>query len=130
MSSKIIVQTGESVLAEADTILLVPHDAPTYPDRITGMVCGSEANAKHAYHALSQIALYDFEDRVLQVEEVAAGNPFTVRKDQRELALGNGLLILRTVAGTVRVLAHSGLNPRPLLVFANRHCTRWIRLDL
>jgi len=130
MGSRIVVQAGEDVLAEADTVLLVPHDAPTYPDRMTGMLCGSLAQSKHTYHALSQIALYDYEDRILPVEEVARGVPLTVRKDEGEHVLENGLVILRSQGGAVRVLAHSGLDPRRLLVFANRHCTRWIRLDL
>jgi len=130
MGAVIRIQEGERLLAEADAVILVPQEAPEYPDRLSGLVSGSGANEKHTYHALSQIALYDFQDRVLQVEEVPEGATLTVRLEDREGTLEAGLLVLRTLDGQIRAVAHRGLNVRSLLVFAHRHCTRWIRLDL
>ena len=76
------------------------------------------------------IALYDFEDRIIRMEEVPEGNTLTVRLGDRELSLERGLILFRTLEGNIRVAGHQDLNARRLLVFANRHCTRWIRLDI
>ena len=130
MQNEIEIWDGRNLIAKADAVLVAPHDAPLYPDRLTCLVSGSDANAKHTYHALSQIGLYDFEDKILQVEEIPRDRSLTVRLGDRENVLESGLILLRTLDGKIRSLAHAGLDARKLLVFTNRQCTRWIRLDI
>lgn len=124
------IRDNEDLLMEADTAILVPADGPEYPDRLTGCVAGSEAEAKHTYHALSQIALYDYEDKVLEVETILPGHPLRVCNKGRDLSLDQGLIIVRDRSGKIRILAHKSTSVYDLLKFAHRHCTRWIRLDI
>ncbi len=124
------IKDGENLLMKADTAILVPADSPDYPDRLTGCVAGSEADAKHTYHALSQIALYDYEDKVLEVETIQPGHPLRACNKGSDSSLDKGLIIVRDMSGKIRILAHRGVGVYDLLKFAHRHCTRWIRLDI
>ena len=124
------IRDGDSLLIKADTVILVPVDAPEYPGRLVGRVAGSEADAKHTFHALSQIALFDYEDKVMEVETVAQGHPLRICHAGGDLELDQGLLIVRDMSGQIRILAHQSTMVYDLLKFAHRHCTRWIRLDI
>ncbi len=124
------VYAGDEMLAEVETLLFVPFDAPEYPDKFRGETLQSPANAKHAYHALSQIALYDFEDGILEVRTVPADAPLSVKGDQTRGQVEKGLVITRSAEGKVMAFVHEGQDAKGLLKFAHRYCTRWIRLDI
>lgn len=117
-------------MVQAKEAILVPATAPEYPDTLACMITGSTANAKHAYHTLSQIALYDFEDKVLKIEPIPKDVSISVKNGLETQNLSEGLLIIRDEKGALFAFAHDHLDPYPLLKFAHRHCTRWVRLDI
>lgn len=117
-------------LVEVDMLLMIPKDAPDYPDKVIAHVSGSPANAKHAYHAISQIALLDFEEELLTEEEFPNGESLEVKQGDCFEELTEGIIIARDKSGKVRLFAHDTVDTMRLLRFANRYCTRWIRLDI
>jgi hypothetical protein len=121
---------GEKLLNEAETALLTPADAPEYPDKFRGETTQSAVNAKHAYHALAQIAFFDYEDKILEVVSVPPETVLTIRGEHTQGQVDEGLIVARDAQGKVRVFAHEGQDLFALLKFAHRYCTRWIRLDI
>lgn len=115
---------------EAKEAILVPANAQEYPESLVCMIAGSTANAKHAYHTLSQIALYDFEDKVLAVQPVPKGDIISVESTSETQNLFEGLIIYRDIEGSIFAWAHDHLDAYPLIKFAHRHSTRWVRLDI
>lgn len=115
---------------EAKEAILVPANAQEYPDTLVCMIAGSPANAKHAYHTLSQIALYDFEDKVLAVQPVPKDGVIAVIGASETQNLSEGLIIYRDIESSIFAWAHNHLDTYPLIKFAHRQCTRWVRLDI
>ncbi len=128
--SSMEIRKGDQVLSEAEIAILVPVDAPSSPSKLAGFVTGSDATAKHAFHALSQIALYDFEDEILSIEEVPEGQTLVVKNHECDTPIDQGMVIVRDADGKVHIFAHDNVDHYRLLKFAHRHCTRWIRLDI
>lgn len=120
----------EKVLSSAQVVIVVPADAPEYPEKITSFTTESPANAKHAYHALSQIALVDFEDNILDFHHVPKGTSLIVRNKTVVKTIDRGLVITRDSQGKVHMFCHEDMDKYSLLKFAHRFCTRWIRLDI
>lgn len=115
---------------DSDTLIFVPWDSPEFPQKLMGLTTQSPSMAKHAYHALSEIALVDFEDKVIEPIIIPEGQPITVHDKKCESPMEQGLVIARDLDGKIHILAHDHVDLYRLLKFANRHCTRWIRLDI
>ena len=124
------IYADKKLLTEAETVLLSPWDAPEYPDKFMGKTVQSDANAKHAYHALSQIAFFDYEDNILNVQKIPSDAPIIVESAGGKSEIGKGLVIARHPKGEVLVFVHEDQDLQSLLRFAHRYCTRWIRLDV
>lgn len=124
------ITDGDTVNFRAETAIMVPLDSIHYPDKLGGLTTGSRSDAKHTFHALSQIALYDFEDENLYLEQVPEGRTLRIKDDNCDVRIEQGLLILRDLDGKVFVVAHDHVDVYRLLKFAHRQCTRWVRLDI
>ena len=124
------VRTDDNLLTSAEVAILVPADAPDSPSKLTALVAGSDASAKHAFYALSQIALLSFEDEELPVHLIPSGEIMVVKKHETDTPVADGMIILRDTSGEVHVFAHDSVDCHRLLKFAHLHCTRWIRLDI
>ncbi len=124
------IRKGNEIIFLAETVIIVPSDAPDYPEKITCFCKGSPANAKHAYYTLSQIALMDFEEHALDMTDLPQGTVISLVKNSLEKSMDAGLVIARDTEGKVSVFAHENVDKYLLLKFANRYCTRWIRLDI
>jgi len=125
-----ITVSGEEITArECATVIVVPEVAEREPGYIATMTTAEEANAKHEFFALAQMALFQYEDDELKAEPFSG--PLTIRHDGHdEQRLERGIVICRDQEGQLRLLAHQEINLKKLLEAANRFCTRWVRLDI
>ena len=124
-----ITVSGKEIAAvECQSVIIVPEMALREAGYIKTLTTAEEANAKHEFFALGQMALFQYQDEELKVE-LCAG-PLVIRHGQEEEYLECGLLICRGREGHLRLLAQEGVNLTKLLEAANRFCTRWVRLDI
>ena len=124
----ITVSGKEMVVQECASVIIVPAIAVREAGYIKLLTTAREANAKHEFFALAQMALFHYQDEESQAELFTS--PLTIRHDQDEHCLERGLLICREHNGHLRLLAHQEMNAKKLLEAANRFCTRWVRLDI
>lgn len=129
-TSSLEIRNGDQVLSLAEIAIVIPVDSPSSPSKLAGFVAGSEATAKHAFHALSQIALYDFEDEILDIEAIPEGQLLVVKANECDTPIDEGMIIVRDTEGKVHIFAHDNVDHYRLLKFAHRYCTRWVRLDI
>ena len=121
---------GPDVLAEGAAAITVPEAALSDPSLIRTLTASDASTTKHDLHALSQMALYDFEDGELQPVVVEEGVSVMVRSRSDAVRLERGLVVVRSTAGRPVILVHRGVDAPRLLRQAHRFCTRWIRLDV
>jgi hypothetical protein len=123
----ITVRTRANTL-NCDIVILVGAMAAKEDGHITMLSRNSGPQAKHAFHALAQVVLIQYQDKELAVS--GAEDPILVEWDKTVNEIASGMAICRTSTGDVWVLAHRELPWRKLLDAAYRYCTRWIRLDV
>jgi len=125
------IRVDENPPLIADLALIVPFDAPTYPNTVVGLCAVGESEAKLNFHALSQIALVDFEDGVIEPLTIPQGTPVHFwREGERPDALREGVVIARDMDGKIHIITHDTADTMRLVRFANRYCTRQVRLDI
>ena len=124
------IRGGGDLLGVAESAIVVPLDAIHYPNKVAGYTTVNKSDAKHTFQALSQIALFDFEENNIDVETVPEGVQITLHDPSCNVPIDQGILITRDQDGKVHILAHDHVDTYRLLKFAHRHCTRWIRLDI
>lgn len=115
-------------IMQCATLIAVPAIALTEAGHIRCLSRDQTGQSKHEFHALGQMALYQFDDGDLRCEQVAGR--LTVCADGDCFDLADGLLIVRTLDGALSVVGHPDRPVRKLLEAAHRFCTRWVRLDL
>ena len=124
-----ITVSGEKVTArQCATVIIVPEIALREAGYIETLTTAEEANAKHEFFAMSQMALFQYEDEELKAELFSS--PLVINNGQNEQRLERGLAICRDHQGQLSLLAHDEINLKKLLEAANRFCTRWVRLDI
>ncbi len=123
-----IITCNDSAMAECSSALLVPEIAEQEPGYIKALTSSSAAASKHEFHALAQMAYYQHQDDEIKV------TPLTglcrIRRGNDDDVLESGLIIYRSLDGTIHIASHQGVNSKKLLEVANRYCTRWVRLDI
>lgn len=120
--------SGEGVAEQCRTVLVVPERAIAEPGYIKAYAATDGAGAKHEYHALAQMAYFQFQDDELDCEEVAS--PLDVDDGVEVQRVEDGMILCRDTLGAVSALVFSGQNRKKLLEAAYRYCTRWVRLDI
>jgi hypothetical protein len=130
MENIVEIREGDKQVAQAEAAILVPMDAPEMNEKMAMVIAGSSANAKHTFHALSEIALIDYEDHELVAELFPDGVSLSVAKGDDCMHVDFGIVIARDGQGKTRLFAHEGVDVYRLIKFAHRHCTRWVRLDI
>ena len=113
---------------ECSSVIVVPERALDEGGFIRTLTAGDPAHAKHEFHAMAQMAMYQFEDGELEMTEVLG--PVTITWKNEVENLTAGMVIYRDGGGNFHILAHKGQNVKKLLEAANRFCTRWVRLDI
>ena len=92
------------------------------------MTTDSAAHSKHQFHALTQIALFQFQEGELEVEAIRG--PLTVHRENETVTMPAGIVLYLDSQGDLHLLGDPALNVRKLLQLAHRFCTRWVRLDI
>jgi hypothetical protein len=126
--SSIIVQSGGADELHCQTVIIVPEKAKDEAGYIKTLSTKDGAHAKHEFHALAQMAYFQYQDDELQIEESAA--PCTINDGKEVVAMADGMALCRDDSGGLQVISLAGASPKKLLEAAYRYCTRWVRLDI
>lgn len=127
-SGSITLQFGEETITYCESIILVPAAAVSEHGYIRTISVNAGAHAKHEFHALAQMAYFQFQDDELEIEKLQGPLVVTLRGEEEMFA--EGLALYRDLEGRFHVLMHEGQDARKLIEAAYRFCTRWVRLDI
>ena len=71
MMELIRIETGGTTLSNAESVIVVPEIAIKEPGYIQVFTTKDNAHAKHEYHAMAQMAYFQYQDEELEIREVA-----------------------------------------------------------
>jgi len=128
MSAPITIQFAETVITDCESVILVPENAVQEAGYIKSFTIKDSGHAKHEYHAMAQMAYFQFQDDELAIIEIESPLTITLGEERHEMA--GGMVLYRDTAGLFHVLVHTLQNRKKLLEAAYRYCTRWVRLDI
>lgn len=118
----------EKEIGSAASAILVPEKAVDEAGYIVTMTDTNDASSKHEFHAMAQMAYFQFQDDELKIGSVSG--TICVDSGGRREHIDSGLVLYRDSEGGFHALVHDGLNTKKLLEAAYRFCTRWVRLDI
>lgn len=118
----------DKIREDAVSIILVPEQAIKEPGYIQCFSMGSNSSNKHEYHALAQMAYFQYQDDELTIFEVT-GNIEIHLDDQKE-TMNSGMMLFREKNGAINAIVHRDINKKKILEIVYRYCTRWVRLDI
>jgi hypothetical protein len=124
MNSTIIIESASTRITDCESVILIPEIAMKEAGFIKTFTIKDSASAKHEYHALAQMAYYQYQDDELEIVEIDA--PLTITCGTDSSGIDDGMVLYRAVNGSFHVLAHGAQNRKKLLEAAYRYCTRWI----
>jgi hypothetical protein len=122
------IRFDSNKVTDCSSAIIVPEKAIDEAGYIRTLTCNANAHSKHEFHALAQMAYYQFQDSETQITEVHGSIALELAGEVEELQAG--MVIYRDISGNLHILAHTGQNMKKLLETANRFCTRWVRLDI
>ena len=128
MSELIRVESEQEVLSSCESVIIVPEIAIKEPGYIQVFTIKDNAHAKHEYHAMAQMAYFQYQDDELDFIEV--NSSITVVTNDESVTLDGGLILCREPAGTFLAMTQPLQNKKKLLEAGYRYCTRWVRLDI
>lgn len=128
MSQSIKIEAGELKLQDCESVIIVPEIAITEPGYIKPLTIKDSAHAKHEYHAMAQMAYFQYQDD--ELEFVETDSVITVFSENEKVEVNDGMVLCRGKNGEFRVLFLAMMNKKKLLEAAYRYCTRWVRLDI
>ncbi len=124
----ISLQGMNLTINECETVVVVPEIAVSEPGYIKTYSRSESGNAKHEFHALTQMVYFQFQDEELDIVEIKS--PLTINDGSEGIELNDGMVLCRDRGGKLHVLAYAGQNRKKLVEAAYRYCTRWVRLDI
>ena len=124
----ITIRFEDDTVTECSSAIIIPERAIIEAGYIRTLTTNSTAHSKHEFHAITQIALSQFQDGELEVETVYG--PLTIQWKNEIETLTAGVVVLLDSQGKLHLICNSGQNVNKLLQSAHRFCTRWIRLDI
>lgn len=128
MSELIRVESEQEILSSCESVIIVPEIAIKEPGYIQVFTVKDNAHAKHEYHAMAQMAYFQYQDDELDFKEV--NSSITVVTNDESVTLDGGLILSRESAGTFLAIIQTSQNKKKLLEAGYRYCTRWVRLDI
>jgi hypothetical protein len=128
MTTKITIQSVTKTITDCESVIIVPEVAINEAGYIKTFTVKNNAHAKHEYHAMAQMAYFQFQDDELEVVEI--DSLATIRYGDESFELDRGLILCRNTDGAFNVLIHVQQNKKKLFEAAYRYCTRWVRLDI
>lgn len=124
----IIIRFADDTVTECSSAIIIPERAMIEPGYIRTLTTNSVAYSKHEFHAITQIALSQYLDGELEVEDVYG--PLTIQWKNEIETITSGVVVLLDPQGKFHLIGNSGQNVNKLLQSAHRFCTRWVRLDI
>jgi hypothetical protein len=128
MSTTITIQSPTTMITGCESVILVPEIALQEAGYIKMFSVKDSGHAKHEYHALTQMAYFQFQDDELEIAEIDF--PLTITCGTEVHEMDSGMVLYRDMDGSFHVLVHVFQNRKKLLEAAYRYCTRWVRLDI
>ena len=128
MSTTIRIESASITITDCESVILVPERALQEAGFIKTFTIKESGHAKHEYHALAQMAYFQYQDDELVVEEI--DSPLTVICGTETVKMDSGMVLYRDVNGSFHVLIHGSEKRKKLLEATYRYCTRWVRLDI
>ncbi len=128
MGKSISVMSDDINLTDCVSIIIVPEVALKEAGYIKMFTVKDEAHAKHEYHAMAQMAYFQYQDEDLEIQELKS--PVSIVCGEENIELSDGMIIGRVRTGEFYVLIHAMQNRKKILEAAYRYCTRWVRLDI
>ncbi len=110
------------------SIIIAPEIAIKEAGYIKMLTVKDAAHAKHEYHAMAQMAYFQYQDEELEVQEIKSA--VTITCGEENIELSSGMIICRGLTGEFHVLIHAMQNRKKILEAVYRYCARWVRLDL
>jgi hypothetical protein len=118
----------DNTVTECSSTIIIPERAITEAGYIRTMTTHVNADSKHEFHAMAQIAFSRFQDGELDIE--AVHGPLTVEWKNELETIVAGLVVFLDSQGNFHLIAHPGQDAKKLLQAAHRFFTRWVRLDI
>lgn len=128
MADTIVIQSAAVTIDDCESVIIVPEIAVEEPGYINSLTIKNSAHAKHEFHAMAQMAYFQFQDDELSIEEIESS--LNVILGDQNIELSGGMILCRNLSGEFRVLIHATQDRKKLLEAAYRYCTRWVRLDI
>ena len=128
MSDTILIESATGKIIDCESIILIPEMALQEAGFIKTFTIRESGSAKHEYHALAQMAYFQYQDDELEIIEI--NDPLTITCGTESSRIDGGMVLYRAVNGSFHVLVHGSPNRKKLLETAYRYCTRWVRLDI
>ena len=128
MSMSIVIASGAVILAESESVILVPEKSIEEAGYIKMFTVKDDAYAKHEYHAMAQMAYFQYQDDELDIHEI--DESVVISHGEETVDLVSGMVLCRNGNGDFLVFMHRMLNRKKLLEAVYRYCTRWVRLDI
>ncbi len=125
---ELLVCIGEKTNIYSDIVILVPSIALEEAGFIKTFSTQKGSHAKHEYHAMSQMAYYQYQDEELDI--TVTNEKMIIEHSGSSEELLEGVVIYRDVSGSIHVLSQEGQNVKKLIESAYRFCARWVRLDI
>lgn len=124
----VMIRIEDKVVAECKCVIVIPEKAVEEAGYIQLLSGEQDGGSKHEFHALSQMAFYQYQDDELPVEYCQ--QPIGYSSSDIDENIHSGVLLYRSSEDTIHIIAHDGVNVKKLLEAAFRFCTRWVRLDI
>ena len=128
MSDTITIQSATTMISDCESVILVPEIALQEAGYIQTLTVKDSGHAKHEYHALAQMAYFQYQDDELEIVEI--NSPVKITWGTEVSEMESGMILYRETGGSFHVLIHALQNRKKLLEAAYRYCTRWVRLDI
>ncbi len=125
---RIVVRFDDVIMTDCSSAIIVPERALREAGFIKTLTAHARAHSKHEFHAMAQMAFYQFQDG--ELESTAVKGIITVERGTEVEKLTAGMVIYRDRKGNFHLLVHEGQNAKKLLEATHRFCTRWVRLDI
>ena len=124
----IAIRFEDGTVTECSSAIIIPERAMIEAGYIRTLTTNSTAHSKHEFHAIAQMALFQFQEGELEFETFQG--PLTIQWKNEIETVTAGVVVLLGSQGDLHLIGNSGQNVNKLLQLAHRFCTRWIRLDI
>jgi len=122
------IEFNNKKIEDCNSVILVPEKAMQEPGYILTFSEDNDASTKHQFHAMAQMAYFQYQDGEIDVQPV--DGVVIVRKDTLTEELLSGICLCRDDQGGFFALSCGTVNVKKLLEAVYRFCTRWVRLDI